>query len=79
MLHLRVHLLSGLTRRWVGQRLLHHIAPHGWTQSARLYPNFDFDNVQPLLLKKAQKAWHRLPQFGHLGRVGGIHSKCGAA
>jgi len=44
-----------------------------------LYPNFDFDNVQTLLLKKSQKAWHGLPQFGHLGRVGGIHSKCGAA
>jgi hypothetical protein len=44
-----------------------------------LYRNFDFDNVQTLVLKEAQKAGHGLPQLGHLRRLRGIHSKCGAA
>jgi hypothetical protein len=44
-----------------------------------LYPNFDFDNVETLLLKKPQKAGDRLPQLGYLSRLGGIQSKCGAA
>jgi hypothetical protein len=44
-----------------------------------LYPYFDFDNFQPLLLKEAQQAGDGLPELGDLGRVGGIHSKCGAA
>jgi hypothetical protein len=44
-----------------------------------LYANFDFDNVQPLLLKETKKAGNGLPKLGNLSRVPGIHSKCGAA
>jgi hypothetical protein len=44
-----------------------------------LYAYFDFDNVQTTLLKSAQETGDSLPQLGHLGRVVGIHSKCGAA
>ncbi|HUD24347.1 MAG TPA: hypothetical protein VMQ45_01565 [Burkholderiaceae bacterium] len=42
-------------------------------------PNFDFDNVETVLLKEAQKAGGSLPKLGNLGGVPGIHSKCGAA
>jgi hypothetical protein len=44
-----------------------------------LNPNFDFDNVKTLLLEEAKKAGRSLPKLGDLGRVPGIHSKCGAA
>jgi len=44
-----------------------------------LYPNFDFYNVQTVLPKEAQEAWHGLAQLGDLSRVRGIQSKCGAA
>jgi len=44
-----------------------------------LYPNFDFDNVESLLLKKQQKARDRLAQFGYLHRLVDVQSKCGAA
>jgi hypothetical protein len=44
-----------------------------------LYPYFDFDNVEALLLKEAKKAGNRLPQLGDLRRLRGIHSKYGAA
>jgi hypothetical protein len=44
-----------------------------------LYPYFDFDNVQTLVLQEAQKAGDGLAQLGDLCRLRGIHSKCGAA
>jgi hypothetical protein len=44
-----------------------------------LYPNFDFYNVQAVLPKEAQEAWHGLSQLGDLSRMRGIQSKCGAA
>jgi hypothetical protein len=44
-----------------------------------LYRNFDFYNVETVLPKEAQEAWHGLPQLGDLSRLRGIQSKCGAA
>jgi hypothetical protein len=43
-----------------------------------LYPNFDFYNVDSVLLKEAKKAGYRLSQLGDLRRLRGIHSKYGA-
>jgi len=44
-----------------------------------LYPYFDFDNVEAMLLKEQQKARDRLAQFGYLHRLVDVQSKCGAA